>query len=655
MTIKFTSRLGGSAIMVAVLSALLSTAVVSGGSLAAAAELDTSITSVTSQDINGTPVDTKGVIDKAKIFRGLPTTAPGSLVPVTEDEKKPAPGTTTDTTVPATPATPAVTPATPNTNGLPPGHPVTPGATDTTKVPPANQTTTTTNKTTKPDSGPTPGVLTPGGMSTKEEIQKMIKLRQDNLRDPAKQPSPEILEKMYRNVWTQIGTKYVDQDKLQDWHLWADKYKGKLKTGEDLQKALKEMVASVGDRWTKFTSFDDMIASMARGADGIVHLGVGLARQADGTFKVEMILYGTPAWESNRLRTGDVVKSIEVTRTGDDGKVQLVKTELKGLTKEQADELTFAKTGSEAVLTIVHDGVEETVKVAFGSPPDAQIDVRMLPGNIGYIRLPSFGSSVEEFGALGQGFTEAVFALDESAHGNMKGLVLDLRNNPGGAVDLAKYISSLFIKEGIFLKTRESDGRFGEEKTIRINKPMPYQYVGMPPEMAAAVQRIQEVPMTVLVNGSSASSAEILTGTLKDNKRAIIIGSQTFGKAVAYIDEPLPPLGQLQVTVMHYLTPSGYDLANKGIEPDIIIDRSRGGAIDEQLATAVVVINQIATDKLAGPAGTPPAHNGEDDFGGTSVLLIGIGLGAGLGLLFFVQLHNRKRKERDRLEKEDRK
>jgi C-terminal processing protease CtpA/Prc len=125
-----------------------------------------------------------------------------------------------------------------------------------------------------------------------------------------------------------------------------------------------------------------------------------------------------------------------------------------------------------------------------------------------------------------------------------------------------------------------------------------------------------EVPLTVLVNGSSASSSEILTGTLKDNKRAIIIGTQTFGKAVAYTGEQIKPLGELQITVMHYLTPSGYDLANKGIEPDLVIDRSRGGSIDEQLAAAVTVINQMANAKFSGPAGTPPAHNGDDDFGG---------------------------------------
>ncbi len=634
------------------LSALLSVASLSPSAFAQDPTKSVSVTgtadSLSQSDLRGAPVNTKPAEDNAKLYRKLPTGAPVQVAPM-------------DLTQPGKPAvdpkaTPTVDPKAPATT---PGTTQTPAPGGVTNTPPGTTTVSPTapapGTTTVSPTAPSPGVLTPSGMPTQEDIQKMIKMRQEMMRDPAKQPSPEVLEKIYRDVWTQIGAKYYDQGKLKDWHLWADKYKGKLKTGEDLQNAIKAMVASVGDRWTKFTTVDEMFTSMERSANGVVHLGVGLARQADGSYKIEMILYGTPAWEGNRLRTGDVVKSIVINSTGSDGKATSTTTDLTGLTKDKADALTFAKKGSEAVLTIVHNGIEEQVKVAFGEAPEAEIDVRMLPGNIGYIRLPSFGSSPEDIETLSQGMVEALFALDQNANGGMRGLVLDLRNNGGGIVDVAQNIASLFIREGIFLKTHESNGRFSEDKTTYINRPLPYNYVGMPPEIAGIVERLLEVPLTVLVNGSSASSSEILTGTLKDNKRAIIIGTQTFGKAVAYTDQPIRPLGELQITVMHYLTPSGYDLANKGIEPDIVIDRSRGGAIDEQLAAAVTVINQIANAKFSGPAGTPQAHNGSDDFGGISVLMIGIGLGAGLVGLFLVHLHGRKRRERDQLEKEDRK
>ncbi len=659
MSINLRHYMRGGLAMVA-LSALLSVASLSPVAYAQDPTKSVSVTgtpdSLSESDLRGAPVDTKNVVDKAKQFRKLPNGTPVQITPMDVTQPgKPAVDPKAPVVAPTAPAVNPHAPVpVPTAPAVDPNAPATAPGTTQTPAPGTNPATPPGTTTVAP-TGPSPGVLTPSGMPTAEDIQKMIKMRQEQMRDPAKQPSPEVLEKIYRDVWTQIGAKYYDQGKLKDWHLWADKYKGKLKTGEDLQNALKEMVASVGDRWTKFTTVDDMFASMARSASGIVHLGVGLARQTDGSYKIEMILYGTPAWEGNRLRTGDVVKSIVVNSTGSDGKATSVKTDLAGLSKDQADALTFAKKGSEAVLTIVHDGIEEQVKVAFGVAPEAEIDVRMLPGNIGYIRLPSFGSSPGDLEALSQGMVEALFALDQNANGGMRGLVLDLRNNGGGIVDVAQNIASLFIREGIFLKTHESNGRFSEDKTTYINRPLPYNYVGMPPEMAAIIERLLEVPMTVLVNGSSASSSEILTGTLKDNKRAIIIGTQTFGKAVAYTDEQVKPLGELQITVMHYLTPSGYDLANKGIEPDLVIDRSRGGSIDEQLAAAVTVINQMANAKFSGPAGTPPAHNGDDDFGGTSVLMIGIGLGAGLVGLFLVRLHGRKRRERDLAEKEDRK
>jgi len=676
---KILSRLRGGAIGLAILSTVLSMG--STTSALAQTTLKKSPIQFTESDLRGVPVDTKKSTDKAKLFRDLPTGAPNApaetitIDPAAKPDvtvkpdtivkpdpaaqpgaakpavKHPANKVAPKTTPPAAPlVTPPLTaPTSPTPTAVPnPGQPGNTTSSKPTTAPGAAPTDTT----------PTPGILTPGGMPTKADIEKMIKLRHDNMSDPTKQPAPEVLEKVYHQVWATIGDKYVDQSRLKDWHLWANKYKGKLKTGEDLENALKEMVASVGDRWTKFTTFDDMFVSMARQADGIVHLGLGLARQTDGTYKIEMILYGTPAYLTNRLRTGDVVKTIEVNSKGEDGKAVTKVTELAGLTKDQADALTFAKKGSEAVLTISHDGIEEKVKVAFGEAPEAQIEVRMLPGNIGYLRLPSFGSSPGDLTTLGQGMTEALFALDEAGHGHMRGLILDLRNNPGGIVDLAQNIASLFIRDGVFLKTHESNGRFSEDKTININRPMAYNFVDMPPEIAAVVQRLLDVPMTVLVNGSSASSAEILTGSLKDNHRAIVIGTQTFGKAVAYVDQPVKPLGQLQITVMHYLTPSGYDLANKGIEPDLVIDRSRGGALDEQLAAAVEVLNAVDNAKLAGPAGSssgPSAHNGESDFGGSSVLLIGVGLGAGLAFLYFVTLHTRKRKERDEQEKKERK
>lgn len=589
---------------------------------ASPAPAETSI-KLESQDIQGKPIDTKKVIDQVKTFRQLP----GVTKPPAEQNLTP--------TAPA-PAAPQNKPDDPTQTAPATGPQTSPGAA------PAEST-------------PNPGVLTPEPNSP-EQMQKLLRMKQDALRDPANQPSPEKLEAVYHNVWRMLAVKYVDDARLKNWDQWGTKYDGKLKTVDDLQKALHEMVASLGDRWTHYTSLDDAVEQIGRMSQGIKHIGFGVARQVDGTYKIEMIVYGTPSWASNRLRTGDTVKSITVTTRDAQGNTVSKTSDFAGLSKADADALLLAPAGSGAEVTISHDGQDEKVTLSFADAEEGEIEVNMLPGNIGYIRLPSFGSSGEEAGQLTQGFMEALFALDEAAHGHMRGLVLDLRNNPGGVVDVAQQIASLFIRDGVFLKTHERNGRFGEDKTITINPPLPYNFLGMPKEMAAVLQRLYAVPLTVLVNGSSASSAEILTGTLKDNKRAVIIGTTTFGKAVAFSEFPIKPIGQVQITIMHYLTPSGYDLANKGIQPDIIIDRSRGGKLDEQLAMAVGVIKQ-ANAKLTDPDAQMPGvkHDGEAGGMEDSLLMIGVGLGLILLVAYLTHLHHIKRKERDEKEKKDRK
>lgn len=582
-----------------------------------------------SSDIQAKPVDPKVVTDKVKIFQQLP----GINKPPAEQNLTPATG-------------PQNRPDEPTNTGTPDGKP--------NAVPPGPTTPVVT-----PDTTVNPGVLTVDPNSP-DQIQKILKMRQQALKDPANQPKPEQLEAVYHNVWRMLASRYVDDAKLKDWDKWATKYDGKLKNVDDLNKALHEMVASVNDRWTHYSSIDDAVDQLTRMSSGIKQIGFGMARQDNGTYKIEMIMYGSPAWLSNQLRTGDVVKSITINTKDANGAVSSKTTNLAGLTKADADNLLLAPVGTEAVVTISHDGQEDQVHLAFAETPEAQIEVSMLPGDIGYIRLPSFGTSGDEVGELTQGTLEALFAIDQSAHGHLRGLVLDMRNNPGGVVDVAQQVASLFIRDGIFLKTHERNGRYTEDKTTYINAPKPYNFVGMPAELAGVLQRLYTVPLTVLVNGSSASSAEILTGTLKDNKRAVIIGTTTFGKAVAFTELPVKPIGQVQVTIMHYLTPSGYDLANKGITPDIVIDRSRGGKVDEQLAMAVMVIKQ-ANAKLTNPSlpdaatgGDGTSHDGQAGGMEDSLLLIGVGLGLLLLAAYLTHLHHTIRNEREEKARKDR-
>jgi carboxyl-terminal processing protease len=533
--------------------------------------------------------------------------------------------------------------------------PTSPKAPDT-KVPvsPADTNTTTAVPANGPASTP---AVTPGTSPdiTPAQVEDfLVKHGMDaDKAKAASNPTPAMLDQEFMNIWAFIGQKYYNGDKLASWQVWPAKYKGKLNTREDLSKAVDTMLASLGDRWTTYTSIEDMLHAQAQGKTGLLYLGIGLAKNDDGTFRVEALEYNSPAWNSNMVRPGDIVKSV-TTLDGSDAKAVAVPHALTGMDKNDASKLLMGKKGDKVTLVVSHDGKDDSVDMVFDETPDEQIEVGMLPNHIGYVRLPSFGTSEDEANALGNGFLQALAQLDSKANGHLNGLILDLRANHGGAVDLAKKIARIFIDHGTFLQTQERDGGTDKFEKDVFRSPMPYEYVGAPKQLIALFDRLHTVPMTVLVDGSSASSAEILTGTLKDNQRAIVIGTQTFGKAVAFVRIPLST-GMLQVTTMHYLTPSGYDLANKGIHPDIVLDRSRGAGVDEQLVMAAQVL-LTASNNLTGQPDPSAQTQGDDDaFGAESLLWMGLGLG--LMLLAIVLTHRffKLRKERDEQEKNDRK
>jgi carboxyl-terminal processing protease len=467
----------------------------------------------------------------------------------------------------------------------------------------------------------------------------------------ASAPTPAMLDEDFMNIWTFIGQKYYNGDKLANWQIWPAKYQGKLNTRADLDKAVATMLASLNDRWTTFTSIEAMLNAQAQAKTALLYLGIGLAKNDNGTFRVEVLDYDSPAWNSNMVRPGDIIKSV----TTSDAKGVATSHALTGMTKEEASELIMGKKGDKVTLVVSHDGQDDSVDMAFDETPAEQIEVGMLPNQIGYVRLPSFGTSEDEANALGNSFLQALAKLDGAAHGHLNGIVLDLRANHGGLVDLAKNIARIFIDHGTFLQTQERDGGTDKFEKDVFRSPMPYEYVGAPKQLVALLARLHTVPMAVLVDGSSASSAEILTGTLKDNQRAIVIGTQTFGKAVAFVRIPLST-GMLQVTTMHYLTPNGYDLANKGIHPDIVLDRSRGAnAVDEQLVMAAQVL-LTASNNLSGQPDPSAQTQGDDDaFGGESLLGWGLGLGLMLLTIVLTIRHNTLRKRRDEQEKNDRK
>jgi len=394
---------------------------------------------------------------------------------------------------------------------------------------------------------------------------------------PVQQPDDtipaQVLEDFYQDVWQQIGDRYYNPDALKDWGKWQFKYKGKLTTLGELDKAVTEMVNSLGDRWTRYTAPDDLDALFFDKLAGVVFAGMQLEKQADGTYRVRAFVYGSPAHKSD-LRTGDVVKSIG-------GK------ELKDLSDADVEKLLYGQAGAKLELVYVDAGKDVSLTIELGATPPAVVESQLLPGNLGYVRLPHFSSSR----VLAQ-LQAAVAELQKQAGGDLQALILDLRANPGGRFEFAIEGAHLFLESGTIVSSRTRRGRITTDQVSTVSPVLPY----VANAQSAGAKKLSDLllhkPLVVLQDGSTASASEIVIGALKDNGRARTVGTTTVGKAVGYSTNRLDNDGILTITELKYLTPKGTDIYHKGITPDVVVTQPRGSK-DAQLDAAVQELTRL--------------------------------------------------------------
>ncbi|MEN2978383.1 S41 family peptidase [Tistrella bauzanensis] len=276
--------------------------------------------------------------------------------------------------------------------------------------------------------------------------------------------------------------------------------------------------------------------------------------------------------------------------------------QVQGLTLADAVERMRGPAGSTIVVTLRREGAPKEFDVTITRaviPVDA---VRVEPkGSIGYVRLRSFNERTDEQ------LEDGIEKLRREIGGPMTGLVLDLRNNPGGLLDQAVAVSDSFLERGEIVSTRGRDQN--------------------------AVQRFQArggdvvdgMPMVVLINGGSASASEIVAGALQDHGRAVVLGTKSFGKGSVQTLIPLPGHGAMRLTTSRYYTPSGRSIQAKGIEPDILVEQAiispsgavvkprseadlRGHLENDQEPAASPADAVPAEAKPDGPVGTVPGE-----------------------------------------------
>ena len=268
-------------------------------------------------------------------------------------------------------------------------------------------------------------------------------------------------------------------------------------------------------------------------------LGIEVTME-NGFVKVISPIDNTPAYKAG-VKSGDYITHLD-------------KTSVIGLTLDEAVGKMRGPIGSKIKITIGRKN-QEPFDLVIKRDVIKITSVRSrLEKDVGYVRITTFSEQTNK------STKEAVKKILKNK--NLKGFVLDLRNNPGGLLEQAVAISDLFLEQGEIVSTR---GRDSEN---------PETYKAKPGDV------INGLPLVVLINSGSASASEIVAGALQDHKRAIILGTQSFGKGSVQTIIPVNPFGALRMTTAKYFTPSGRSIQKKGIAPDIIVEAAKVEKID---------------------------------------------------------------------------
>ena len=264
-------------------------------------------------------------------------------------------------------------------------------------------------------------------------------------------------------------------------------------------------------------------------------LGIEVGTE-NGFLKVISPIDGTPAAKAG-IKAGDLI-------------IRIDDTPVKGMNLDEAVKHMRGKPGTKITLTVVREGQDKPMKITITRAiiHIKSVRSRMLQPGFGYVRISQFQTHT------GDDMRKAISKLEKDSDGRLKGLVLDLSNNPGGVLDAAVGVAGSFLKKGstvVYTKGRTADSRQDFK--------------------ASGGDMLKGAPLVVLVNGGSASASEIVSGALQDDHRALLMGEQTFGKGSVQTILPLGNGTAVKLTTARYYTPSGRSIQAEGITPDIVL------------------------------------------------------------------------------------
>lgn len=318
------------------------------------------------------------------------------------------------------------------------------------------------------------------------------------------------------------------------------------------------LVAGVGDRYTYYMTADYLEKYLQNTGGHFEGIGVTVYQSEDGGVVVYSLMEGYPAQKAGVL-AGDIIKTI-------DG------VDVTGLTLNDVAKKMQGPVGSTVKIDVVRPstGATQTFNLKREDVIMKSVESRMLDKEKGYIRISGFKENT---------YDQFMAALKELQGQGMKGLVLDLRNNPGGLVRSVYLIGDELLPKGVMVYTEDKEGK--REELICDDKYL-------------------NIPMVVLVNGNSASASEIFAGAAKDMGAATLVGTQTFGKGLVQRLFTLPDGSGLNITIQKYFTPNGTSIHGTGITPDKVVELPQGYedakeipvADDTQLKEGISVLDE---------------------------------------------------------------
>ncbi|WP_017314451.1 carboxyl-terminal processing protease CtpC [Mastigocladopsis repens] len=384
----------------------------------------------------------------------------------------------------------------------------------------------------------------------------------------------ESPKELVDEVWQIINRQYVDGtfNKV-DWLAVRQQYLNKSYTNkQEAYKSIREMLKKLDDPYTRFMDPEEFKSLQVDTSGELSGIGIQMGLD-EKTKKLTVIapIEDTPAAKAGLLAK-DIITKINGKST-------------EGMDTNQAVALIRGEPGTFVNLTILRSGQQKEFKITRAKIEIHPVDYsqKQTPaGNIGYIRLKQFSANAAK---------EVQQAVRNLESKQVAGYVLDLRNNPGGLLFSSVEIARMWMNNGTIVSTKDRQGEVERE--------------------IANGRALTNKPLVILVDKGSASASEILSGALQDNKRAVLVGSQTFGKGLVQSVRPLDDGSGIAVTIAKYFTPSGKDINKAGIHPDIVVnlsddqrqklwlgEREKVGTLqDPQFAKAVEVLGKEIAQK----------------------------------------------------------